>query len=333
MTDPDPDRGPASAARGPATSGRPRSGPDLTPERHVPVETAIAAVRAELDRHGLRAECSTHGTEGYPAFLKCPWYPAGPLAGDDQAYEPYLRYATNSGTAAGMSPPEALLHALPELVERDAFSHALLDWYVRGGRRPRLVEPGALPDELAALLDVTRDAVGGPPLLLDLTTDLAVPVFCALPPASTFLGVHGAGASLSPGYAAERALSELVQLQLNTEDLGLDLTLRRKLAQLDGFPGLARCVRLDPVELAGRADLQPARPAAYWSATGRDVPGQLAELLAAAGLGAYRFDWDAGPVPVLSVLVPGLESFWLAREGIPVLPTGRAARRFARTTG
>jgi hypothetical protein len=39
----------------------------------------------------------------------------------------HLRYASNSGTATGMSKEEAVLHGLLEAVERDSFSFALLE--------------------------------------------------------------------------------------------------------------------------------------------------------------------------------------------------------------
>jgi ribosomal protein S12 methylthiotransferase accessory factor len=46
------------------------------------------------------------------------------------------------------------------------------------------------------------------------------------------------------------------------------------------------------------------------------------------GLRAYTFAWNPGDVmPVVTVLVPGLETFFLAAKGIPVLPGSRGLHR------
>jgi ribosomal protein S12 methylthiotransferase accessory factor len=266
----------------------------------------------------------------YPAFVKCPWYQQLPIPGDDMEYGPYLRYASNNGTAAGTTEAEALLHGLMEVIERDALSIAFLDWYMAGDVPPRIMDPTDLTAELRDLYDDVGRAVGHEPLIFDITTELGFPVFFTVPARPTYLGVKGSGASAIPSYALERALSELVQVYVNTRDLRLDRALRGRLANLSEWPRLARCVTMDPVDLAARAVPLPDRPRTWWTSPEADVATQLGralEVLARSGFRGYRLGWNAGSsdIPVLTVLVPGMEEFFLSQKGIPILPTGRAA--------
>jgi ribosomal protein S12 methylthiotransferase accessory factor len=268
------------------------------------------------------------GEVWYPAFVKCPWYQQLPIPGDDMEYRPYLRYASNNGTAAGTTEAEALLHGLMEVIERDALSIAFLDWYMTSDAPPRKQEPTSLTADLRELYDDVGRAVGEEPLIFNITTELGFPVFFTVPARPTYLGVKGSGASMIPSYALERALSELVQVHVNTRDLGLDHALRGRLANLDKWPRLARCVVMDPVDLAARAVPMPDRPQAWWTSPEGDVTTQFNRalgVLARSGFTGYRFGWNDGTtsIPVLTVLVPGMEEFFLSQKGIPILPTGR----------
>ena len=89
-----------------------------------------------------------------PLFLSAPWYvDAGrlrELAGDACDYGQLMRYSCNSGSAVGVTAEEALLHALNEVIERDAFSLLLVRAFLRrGGFRPAVIDPATLPAEPA----------------------------------------------------------------------------------------------------------------------------------------------------------------------------------------
>ncbi|WP_433239632.1 YcaO-like family protein [Streptosporangium sp. CA-135522] len=308
----------------------------------------------DIDLACLRAEPLTPGRAvlWYPAFARSPSCRSHPIPGDDLRYEPYLRYAYDSGTATGVTEPEAVLHGLLEVVERDALSHALLDWYLDGRSRISALAPHVLPPDLRRLHREATTLLGSPPLIIDITSDLGIPVYCALSSrAGPYPGVIGSGASLSPDYAVERALTEVVQSSFNMS-LGVDLTLDRRLEGLRRWPLLERCARLDPAPLIGRlscdARLSGAEPE---SAGGhgperdgghgpeRDGEGQVADVdgqigailqtLERAGFSAYSFRWNPAHdrCPVLTVIVPGLETFAMVHSAIPVFPTGRAVRR------
>lgn len=121
------------------------------------------------------------GQMWYPAFARSPslrWYP---VPGDDMRYVSYLRYSYDNGTACAVTEPDAVLHALLEVIERDAVSLAMLDWYAADPPRARVVPLQLLPADLRALAESAAGYLGVPPLLLDVTSDLGVPAFAALP--------------------------------------------------------------------------------------------------------------------------------------------------------
>ncbi|MFI6478786.1 YcaO-like family protein [Nonomuraea sp. NPDC050663] len=268
------------------------------------------------------------GEVWFPAFARSPACRDHPVPGDDlQVYAPYLRYAYDNGTATGLDRDEAVLHALLEVVERDCLSHALLRWYLDDGSPLRAVPREGLPPDLRQLFDEVGERLGAPPLVVEITSDLGVPAFCALPsrPGGD-PGVLGSGASLSAAYAVERALTELAQSAFNM-GLGVDLTLQARLASLREWPLLERCARVDPGPLLDRlrfeasceVEVVPERP----------VAGQvelLLDVLEAEGMRAWWFEWgpSRAECPVLTVVVPGMDHFSMVHSAVPVLPTGRA---------
>ena len=144
------------------------------------------------------------GSIWLPAGL-CLRQPPGP-----QGFPP--PWPLSIGCAAGPSPEAARLHALLELVERDA---AALWW--RGGHRGR---PVALEDPAAAaavalLAVLRRGRPGRHSWLLDLTTDLGVPVMAALSTAADGRGFC-CGLAARPGRAAaaRAAVREMAQGEL-----------------------------------------------------------------------------------------------------------------------
>ncbi len=264
----------------------------------------------------------------YPVFPKNPAFRRYPVPGDDRRYSPYDRYSTNNGTASGMTVEDALLHAMLESIERDAISFALIDWYARLTPIARRVDSADLPADLAGLLGDIASLFGMEPAILDITTDIDVPVYCALPPHSLFPHANnfGAGASLSAAYAVERALTELVQFTLAGKLSRYMNAHRRALGRLAQWPLIARCAEQDPATPLRHAERANSHDC--WDPPRGTVKDQLSEIcdrLQRRGLQAYWLRWDPNTtVPVVCVLIPGLETFFLARQGVPVLPTGRA---------
>jgi ribosomal protein S12 methylthiotransferase accessory factor len=148
-------------------------------------------------------------------------------------------YQSSNGLASGNCLEEAICHGLAELIERDAYTMAM----VRVGLLPRVralvtsvledraaAEPGRPAEDNAAeaapfiqletlpvaLLRVVRDleAAGAELVLRYLPSDTGVPAFAALlrsPFGIERLDTGGFGAHLNAAIAAGRAISEAVQ--------------------------------------------------------------------------------------------------------------------------
>lgn len=268
--------------------------------------------------------CVSYGGVRYPTFLTDPRYYRWPAAGDDvRPYRSLLRYSSSLGTAAGIDVAEAVYHGLCELIEHDGLGQALLRWYVAGVANADVVPAGDLPDGLRSLHTEAVRAAGAPVHLLDVTTDLGVPVYLAVSPSagggSTRLG---AGASIWATDAASRALGELIQTCALSSSAAGSPAVQRLVA----WPALQRCALMPLDELlSGPVRAVPLRA----DAAGDGSPGwglvQVRQALAVHGIGYHVC--EVAPVgsliAVATTIAPGLERFSLVRYGVPVVPTGR----------
>lgn len=272
-----------------------------------------------------------------PLFLSAPWYveagsaPLRELVGDRCDYADLMRYSCNSGSAVGVTVAEALLHALNETIERDALSLLLVRAFLGGpGFRPRLIDPGTLPDRPARAYAVARELTGSPVYLLDITSDLGVPTMLAYTlPTSRHPHRRGTGTSLSPSHAAWRALTELVQTTLGER---LPAGTHRDPAAPAAHPALHACARFDLAQALPDAHVVPFpadAPAGVTAGTPGDQLWRVVAALAARGFTAYGRTVHALPsgVTAVHVFVPGLERFMLVIDGNLVIPgrRGRAA--------
>ncbi|MGW2425547.1 YcaO-like family protein [Streptomyces sp. NPDC001709] len=278
----------------------------------------------------------TDGTERpLPVFMSMPDYVGDEHAavraacGDTYNYRTVCRYSCNNGWAAGTTPTEAAVHAINEIIERDAMSLLLVSQLLTDTPAPLpVIDPTTLPPDLAALHAAAQERTGRPVWLLEMTTDLGVPAYWAYIPSEpgTPCRVRGCGASLSARYAVERALSELIQIHAIAEGAP-DLVVPRQ-DHTSAHPRLHRCHLAD---FSARGDDVDLRPFADTEAP--DTPdGHLALLLdrlAAHGFTAWaRERYVSEHLAVLNVFVPGLELFMLVTDGALVLPgpRGLAAR-------
>jgi ribosomal protein S12 methylthiotransferase accessory factor len=195
--------------------------------------------------------------------------------------------ADSNGSAAGTCLEDAILQGLLELIERDA---AGIWWYARG-RVP------AVASHMPYVHAMMREhAAHGQQLrLLDLTTDLGVPVCAAISEgASSRNFCWGFGAHLDPAIAVTRAVTEVNQL-----------------FALNRWKG-----RLHRGHLHDRSFLEPhglreMSTAAMPSHDLRDDVLALVDILGRHGLEVLVLDQtreDVG-LPVVKVIVPGLRHF------------------------
>jgi len=280
------------------------------------------------------AACAAyHGSQStvwYPLFLSDPRYFRCPLPGDRvEPYRSLLRYSSSLGTAAGVTLAEAVFHGLCELIEHDGVSHALLRWFIAGELAIDLVAPELLPDHLHTLHRRATDAADAPVHLIDVTTDLGVPVYLAIADGDGARPtLVGAGASPIAWYAAQRALNELVQ------SCALDRTRDARDAsaatqRLAPWPALQQCAQL-PVRrlMSGRVRTVALRDTSGAGLDPESGLDHLARVLHDHGI--EHFVCELTPphslIAVATTIAPGLERFSLVRFNLPVLPTGRGSR-------
>ncbi|MET0492625.1 MAG: YcaO-like family protein [Actinoplanes sp.] len=250
--------------------------------------------------------------------------------GDRYDYSGVSRYSSNNGWASGVDPDEAAVHALNEIIERDALSLLLVDQFL--GRRTTplvVIDPRTLPEDLGHLVTAAQSILGQPLHLIDMTTDLEVPAILAYLPAADGqpARVRGCGASLSRRYAISRSVTELVQVHLASEiknAQGAFSYLAPERRDWTGpYPALHACYLLD---LTSR--LPDATVVAY---RGTDAPGsvhehfsRLIDILTTHGFTPLqRNHYVTGNLAVVNVFVPGLERFVLVTDGQLVVPGRR----------
>ena len=214
-------------------------------------------------------------------------------------------YADSNGNAAGASLEDAIVHGFLELAERDAVAV----WWYNRTRQPQ-VDLDAFADPWVEQVCRAPERVGRRIWVLDLTTDLGVPVFAAL---SAAVGGDrpgpriGFGAHLDPRVALRRALAELGQaalaLQTGPDSGGPGGGGDRAARPRDPETGLDLYLLPAPGPMLG-PQAYPYTPRADL----RDEVLDIAELLRGRGLDLLALDQtrpDIG-MPVVKVLVPGL---------------------------
>lgn len=220
--------------------------------------------------------------------------------------------ADSNGCAAGNSMEEALIQGFLELVERDGVAL----WWFNRLRRPALYLD-SFDDPYVKSLQAHYDRLGRDLWVLDVTSDLGIPVFVALSrreagtPENIILGF---GAHFDPSVALLRALTELNQIlpAVSAPDRGGTTYARVndvaqawwKTATLDGHPYLVP---------------DPDRPAVERKNFAAPACDDLCDyvqagidLAAEKGLEVLVLDQtrpDIG-LSVARVVVPGLRHFW-----------------------
>lgn len=145
-----------------------------------------------------RSRCLTSGSPS--------WVPLSSVAYDAVPLEERFVQETSNGCSTGSVRPEADLHGLFELIERDAF---LLAWGA-GRALSRLTLDADTPQDLRFTC-ARLDHLGFTVTLLDATSDLGIPVVIAvaIDRSRRVGGCVGAGCSLDVYDAARGALAEI----------------------------------------------------------------------------------------------------------------------------
>ena len=241
--------------------------------------------------------------------------------------------ADSNGCAAGNTLEEAILQGFYELVERDAFA---IWWYNR--LRAPAIDFSSFDDEYLASASDRYARYERELWLLDVTSDIGIPVFVALsrrPNARTEDIIYGAGAHADPRLAALRALCELNQC----------LTWLPRPGKGDGRPTIDdplalrwwKTARLaDCSWLAPAAD-EPLRAASRYpvieTTDTRDDVELCRAVVESRDMEFLVLDQSRPDIgmPVARVIVPGMRHFWarFAPGRLYDVPVGRGCRERA----
>jgi ribosomal protein S12 methylthiotransferase accessory factor len=215
----------------------------------------------------------------YVAAAYCYYaYPAGPNA---------FAHGDSNGSAAGTCLEDAILQGLLELIERDA---AGIWWYGRI-QRPAV----ALETQYVKAMAREHAALGRQLRVLDLTTDLGIPVCAALSMGAGEQSFSlGFGAHIDPVLAVTRAITEANQL----------LALNRRGGRL--YRG-----ELDDPSFLETHGARELSTAVVPSDDLRDDVRACVDVLRRHGLEVIVLDQtrDEVGLPVVKVIVPGLRHF------------------------
>lgn len=268
----------------------------------------------------------------YPLFLSVPELVDAPQFFVARKWEAFTKYASNSGTAIGCSYAEAIVHAVCELIERDAHSLFLLSLFFTSSKPEyRIVKPDELPASLGTLVEYLCTQSGELPLIIDITSDLGVPTYCAaLTGQPTYIQPAGFGTSLNASYAVERALLECIQIveiykKYRDEENRRDVNVLR---QFQGIPKYQECIEFSLRHRIVEENAEYVTVPIDASMERMSVTEQAKKLLAILVKSGYTpfvskgFYSDPG-VCCLHALVPGLERFNLISQGMPVIPSRR----------
>lgn len=260
------------------------------------------------------------------------WLPTWSLTEGERVYVPLTQCFSNipfsddifgrwhsNGCAAGNTVEEAILQALFELIERDATA---IWWYNK--LTPPIFDVVRINADNLAKLDKClspNDDFGHNYWVLDLTTDLGVPVMGAIGRDKKTGGlVMGFGCHLIPEMAAQRALTELCQL----------IPIRNQNAAPFDFDAIE-----EGDYLIGSNSKKSNSYALQSSADIKDDISTIVAQLKLKGMEVLALNYSRAHIPLSTakVFVPGLCHIWpqLANERLYQAPLNMGCLKVANT--
>lgn len=266
-----------------------------------------------------------------PASITAPWYVEDRSAslraqlGDETNYARSLwKYSSTTGAAFGLSLKEARLHALNEIIERDALSLFICEAFTRGDYVPQLVDTSSNAP-VNACLHSCAEGVGGFAVLLDITRHgIGIPTYLAYA-SDGANNWYGSGSSADRAVAASRAASELAQ------DIAYDEMIVRE-PEVSKVPSgfIARCRRLDLDKLIQGAlsttdNTVPLPPLEISMSVEQHLSVVMKGLNYSGLVPFFRtvLQSKTTPAVVAQAWVPSLERFALVLAGSNVVPGKR----------
>ncbi|CAH2934416.1 MAG: hypothetical protein CPSOU_6545 [uncultured Paraburkholderia sp.] len=261
----------------------------------------------------------------YPQFLIDYRYASNQNEEDDSDYRHARRYSCGTGLAVGVGLREAAVHALSEVIERHAIGLFLANTFFHSQPSSiRTIARDSLSNCLAGLLFEAEEQIGGRITMIDVTSNIQVPVIAAHCQGKTISGVHviGAGCSLYSEHATARAIKELVQQYMIAD--GVDFVRQewaRHYVHLAKYPKLLRCLVADLGQIEHKQGELPTV-----SSSPTDLGNHLEKLFMAcdrADMPAWvkALRREEGDITLACAVMPKMERFSTVSLGNYVVPT------------
>jgi bacteriocin biosynthesis cyclodehydratase domain-containing protein len=294
-----------------------------------PHDCLLFSERQYRERDAWNARQSHYGYVPAPfdAETEIDWSPVWSLTRGETRYLPtafcYFNYpypsgepycvGCSNGNAAGNTLEEAILQGFFELVERDSVA---LWWYSRV-RRPG-VDLDSFADPYLDRLRTFLRGRGRELWVLDLTSDLNVPVFVAVCRAAGGAQeriVLGFGAHLDAHIALLRAVTEMNQMLSSLLHEANREVLAEHVTDQDTLHWLRTATVANQPYLLSDETAAPRNAAAYPRSWSDDVTEDVRAcqvLVERQGMEMLVLDQTRSEIalPVVKVIVPGLRHFW-----------------------
>jgi ribosomal protein S12 methylthiotransferase accessory factor len=264
----------------------------------------------------------------YPLFLVDPRYAKKPATQDTYCYKPYAWLASDSGTASGTSVVEASIHALNEIIERDAYSLFLMHAFIKPRKNKlKLIDKITIPENLRLMIADIERTYSDELMIFDMTSDIGIPsVLVSFTRQNHLFQPKGCGTSLNRAYALERALLESLQpLHIVNDEL-----MNNQLSIMDNFaatPLLYKCAqaKVDLLyEFTQSVDFNSLPDYGHTLSLEQQL-GMIKNALTSHGFDLYHhvIASEKSGFTCVKYVVPKLERFYLVQTGKFIFPGQR----------
>lgn len=290
-----------------------------------------------LDNYEQELPCvnltEIHSNEkiSYPIFMLDPRYAKHKSKHDKMNYLPFSYLANDSGVASGANMLEASIHALNELVERDAHSLFLIEAFVKNkNQNIKLIDKLTLPEYLQNIVRKIETQYSDDLMIFDITSDVGISViYVSMTKQNLLIQPYGCGASLKSEYAVERALLETLQ-PLHIYNDKLNDNQQQIIKSLSDYPllqnaAIAKVSNIrNKVQQINFTDVITHNP----SLTLSDQLETIINKISSTGCKIFKLPIINGSSGFTCVkfLIPDFEKFYLVQTGKRVLPGNRGLR-------
>lgn len=263
-----------------------------------------------------------HQIDRYGSYI---YYPLAMFSPEEYFFGEFSklsRYKTNSGFAVGIDQTEAAIHAINELVERDALSQHLKEYFLFGQRSNSFyVDKRTLPEKIKKLIDEIEETLNGTIFLIDVTRHKGLYSFfsfCRI--AGKRIPFKGSGASSESDSAVSRALLEVLQHfhLYDTDDALRDLIFEKKLQIIPKYHQLFLC------EYENNMKEIPYENKSSKLKDPESLLGYQLEVLSNKNLSAYMLElYSNTNIHCVKIVIPGFDNFQMVHTGVFVLPNNK----------